>query len=81
MADEKIRLGGLWASKMKDGTEYLSGNLGQARLMIFPNGFAKGDNDPTHIMYIVAQKPKDGDKPAGAKPAAKRNPTNDDVPW
>lgn len=60
--DNKVRLGGLWSHESKRGYQYLSGNLGQGRLLIFPNNHKRGENDPDYILY-VAQKPKKKDAP------------------
>lgn len=55
MSEEKrvrVRLGGLWTHKTKQGDAFLSGSLGNAQLVIYENGFKKTDKDPTHIAYL-----------------------------
>ena len=56
MSDPKIRLGGLWKSKSKNGVDYLSGSLGQARLLIFRNDQKRDDSAPDYTMYIVPRE-------------------------
>ena len=50
MAD-RIELGGLWKSE-----KCLSGNLGQARLVIFPNERKTKDNAPDYFMFLYPGK-------------------------
>ncbi len=58
MAD-RIKLGGLWQNKSKDGTDYLSGKLSPTvKILIFKNNYKQaGDNQPTHIMYLAPLDP------------------------
>lgn len=53
MSDPKIRLGGLWLHRSKHGTEYLSGRLGQARLLVFRNDRKRDDGQPDYVMYLA----------------------------
>ena len=57
---EMIEIGGLWKNKSKAGVVYLTGYMGKARVLIFPNGYKKSDNHPDYIMYI-APSVKNGD--------------------
>lgn len=64
---ESIRLGGLWESKSKSGTTFLSGNFTQgSRIFIHPNGFKKeGSSEPDYIMYLsVNEKRGEAEKPS-----------------
>ncbi|MBC8139702.1 MAG: hypothetical protein H8F28_27795 [Fibrella sp.] len=56
---ERIKLGGLWQNKSKDGTDYLSGRLSPTvKILIFKNNYKQpGDNSPTHIMYLAPLDP------------------------
>ena len=49
---QMIRLTGLWKNKSKDGTTYLSGTIGMAKVVILPNTYKKTDKDPV----LVADK-------------------------
>jgi len=51
---ERIKLGGLWLNRTRDGREYLSGKLSPTvKLLIFPNDFKSGENQPSHVMYLA----------------------------
>lgn len=53
MAD-RIKLGGLWINKTKDGREYLSGRLSPTvKILIFKNDFRSAENQPSHVMYLA----------------------------
>ncbi len=54
-----IKLTSLWKNKTEKGQEYFSGYLGDAKLMIFPNGYKKEDKHPDYIVYLVPNKKKD----------------------
>ena len=62
MNETTIKIGGLWANTDKNGQQYLSGYLGEAKLLIFTNSYHEtGTNQPTHIMYLA---PKPAETPA-----------------
>jgi hypothetical protein len=67
---ERIKLGGLWLNKTRDGKEYLSGNLnGNVKILIFKNDYRTAENQPTHVMYLAPiEKEAEGPRP-GAAPA------------
>jgi hypothetical protein len=50
---EMMKVTGLWANKAKDGKTYLSGRLGDVKILIFPNNFKEAENQPSHIMYYA----------------------------
>lgn len=53
-----VRLGGLW-TQTKGTDVYFAGYLGQARMLVFKNGFKiAGSNEPDYIMYVTTNKPK-----------------------
>jgi len=56
---ERIKLGGLWANKSKEGVDYLTGRLSPTvKILIFKNNYKQpGDNSPTHIMYLAPVDP------------------------
>ena len=58
-----VKISGLWTNQTKGGQEYWSGSNGSVRYSIWPNGFAKGPNDPSHVLYVeqVAKKADDTD--------------------
>ena len=55
MSDKKsdlIEIGGLWENDGKGG-KYLSGKLGRAKLLVFPNKFKEKDSQPDYRMYVA----------------------------
>jgi len=51
---ERIKLGGLWLNRTKDGREYLSGRLSPTvKILIFQNDFKTNENQPSHVMYLA----------------------------
>jgi hypothetical protein len=46
-----IKLTGLWKNEGKKGT-YFTGYLGDAKIMIFENGYKTGEKQPDYIMYL-----------------------------
>jgi hypothetical protein len=56
---ERIKLGGLWLNKTKDGREYLTGKLSPSvKILIFKNNFRNAENQPSHIMYLAPSRPR-----------------------
>jgi hypothetical protein len=51
----KIKLGGLWRNRTRNGKEYLSGNLTHdSMLQIWPNNHKReGKSDPDYNLYIM----------------------------
>lgn len=47
-----VRLGGLWKNVDRDGVEFLSGNLGNGRMIVLPNKHKTRENDPDFILYV-----------------------------
>lgn len=58
-----INIGGLWLNKSQNGEIYFSGYFGNARLLIFKNGFKEKENQPDYVMY-VAKAEKRSDVPS-----------------
>jgi hypothetical protein len=49
-----VQIAGLWKNVSKDGTKYLSGNLGNGRLIAYPNKKKAPDSkEPDYRLYIV----------------------------
>lgn len=61
-----VKLTGLWKNT-KDGKTYLSGSLGTARVLVFPNEFKKEATDPDFNLVLAPKEEKDK-KPHEAKP-------------
>ena len=76
-----IRLTGLWESTTKDGQQMLSGNLGNARLVILPNKFKKTDKHPTHNLLIAEREDRVSDVARqSSAPAGPPDSSGADVP-
>lgn len=54
-----IKLTGLWKNKSKNGMEYLSGRLGNAKVMIFPVKNKKSDKSPDYELVLAEYEHKE----------------------
>ena len=55
-----IRVGGLWSNTTRSGGKYLSGSLGNARIVILPNDRKReGKNDPDYTLFIAPQEQRE----------------------
>lgn len=62
-----IEIGALWVNTTPDGRSYMSGKLGQARLLMFANDRkTEGSKQPDYRLYVA--------------PALKRDEVKDDTP-
>lgn len=87
-----VNLCGLWKRTSLSGNPYLRGRLGNATVLIMPNGFKTQDNQPDLIMYLAPPPPRD-DKQAnnadvaveqavqGNVPPAATGGADDDIPF
>jgi len=86
MPDEMIKITGLWENETKDGKKYYSGYMGEAKILVFENGFKTEDKHPAFNLY-VAKKPKKDESDNGSseqEPQVQSDelaPTPDDVPF
>ena len=51
-----ITLGGLWKHKTRGGKEYLSGNFGTARIMVFANERKQAGSNAPDYSICIAEK-------------------------
>ena len=67
---ELVPIGGLWTNADRGGKTYLSGYLGDARLLVFKNKFKKtGEKQPDYRMYVTRKaKPDQTNAPADSEP-------------
>ena len=54
-----VAIGALWKSKDKDGKTYLSGKMGDARLLVFENKFKEKDSQPDFRVYVTAPRKRE----------------------
>jgi hypothetical protein len=73
---DMIPLGGLWKNKSQNGTEYLSGYLGEARVLIFKVRDKRNDNSPDYKMMLAPKKrdQEQQNSPPDPKPAEDYQP-------
>ena len=57
MNNGMVKLTGLWKNT-KDGKTYLSGSLGTARVLVFPNEFKKESTDPDFNLVLAPKEEK-----------------------
>lgn len=54
-----IQLSGMWVNFTKDGEQYLTGYMGNAKLVMFKNKYSsENENAPQWILYVT-EKSKD----------------------
>ncbi len=60
MENNLVKLCGLWENETRTGGKYLSGKLGSARLLIFPNKHKQTPNHPDFTLFLapVQEAPK-----------------------
>lgn len=62
MNNGMVKLTGLWKNT-KDGKSYLSGSLGTARVLVFPNEFKKDEKDPDYNLVLAPKEEKKEKEP------------------
>ena len=70
MANDLLKLGGLWKNTDKNGNEYLSGNFTYGtRLLIMKNSYKKEKGkDPDFIAYLAPKENKEDKDTSGSDP-------------
>jgi hypothetical protein len=53
-----VKLSGLWKQKTKDGKPYLSGTIGGAKVLVFPNEYKKTEKDPDYSLFVAPREEK-----------------------
>jgi hypothetical protein len=60
MDSKIINITGLWINKSKDGAQYLSGNLGMAKVLVFKNKNKRPNSkDPDYNVCMAPNEPKE----------------------
>ena len=74
MAQED-KIGALWLQKDKNGNTYMSGNVGDTKVVIFKNTYKKEDKHPDYVVYEKTAKKEE--------PKYNRQPGDDteDIPF
>lgn len=75
MANDLMKLSGLWKNEDKNGNVYFSGGFTYGnKLLIMKNTYKEKDNEPDYIAYLAPKKDKD----AGQEKQAQ---DNSDIPF
>jgi hypothetical protein len=53
---EMVEITGLWKGKDKNGNTYMTGYMGNAKVLIFANTYKEEDKHPDYKMYIAPKK-------------------------
>lgn len=79
MASDLINLGALWKNTSDNGTTYLSGYLGEARLLVFKNDKRDNDKAPDYRVLIGKGKKQKEYEEGGGNQGGSRGPSDDDA--
>lgn len=63
-----IQACGLWKGKDRNGNTFLSGSLGNVRVMIFLNAFKADEKHPDYRMYVSEREHEDKRQPVEGDP-------------
>jgi len=47
-----VKISGVWKNRDKNGKIYLTGYMGEARVVVLPNNFKEDEKHPDFIMYV-----------------------------
>lgn len=53
-----VKIGALWSKRDRNKQMYLTGKLGDAQLLIFPNGYKENEKQPDYLCYVATGKPE-----------------------
>lgn len=53
-----VKVGALWQNE-KDGEMYFTGALGDARLVVLPNGYKQTEKHPDYIVYVTNRQKRE----------------------
>jgi len=66
MANDLLKISGLWTNKDKNGNEYFSGSFGYGtKILIMKNTYKEKENDPDYNFFIAPKAEKTGAKESG----------------
>ena len=57
-----VKIGALWSKRDRNKQMYLTGKLGDAQLLIFPNGYKEHERQPDYLCYVAAGKTEEKQK-------------------
>lgn len=77
-----LNITGLWKNKDKSGNEYFAGNLGNLRILIFPNNKKEKESHPDFNMVLDQNRKKDHKEEYFQEDTAIKNDIDDEhVPF
>ncbi len=76
---ELVKIGALWVSKDKNGKRYLSGKMGDAKLLVFENNYKEG-KQPDYKVYVAPYQKADSEAAEEAQQQTKAESLWDDGP-
>lgn len=57
-----IQISGMWVNHTKDGEMYLSGYMGNAKLLLFKNKYSQdNENAPQWVLYVAPKENPQGE--------------------
>jgi len=66
---DMVMLTGLWLNEAKDGSKFMAGQLGNARVLLFKNKNKKGEKSPDYFLFLASPHEKsDEDKEGDDNP-------------
>ncbi len=80
MAGNMIQVMGLWKSQTKDGKTYLSGSIGNIRVLVFPVTEKRSERGPDFNVCIAA-KEREGNGGASEQPKPEKPEGGDNFKW
>ena len=78
---DMIPLGGLWKNKSQNGTVYLSGYLGEAKILVFQVKEKKNDNSPDYKMMLAPKKRDSESQRSDSRQRDEPPPADDEIPF
>ena len=61
MSEGMVKITGLWENTGKDGSKYLGGTMGVAKVFIFKNNHKQKENDPDYNLYVAKKQERNRD--------------------
>lgn len=80
MANESnlVKLTALWVNETRQGKKYMSGYLGDSRVLMFKNEHKTEDKHPDYVLYVA---PKDAKKEVKEETQPATESFDDDMPF
>ena len=63
-----LKAAGLWAKTSVKGGQYLTGRLGEVKVLVLENRDRQGDDDPSHHLFFAEAPPRQGAQERGEGP-------------